>query len=64
MRSDDILTDADARARAHVLVAPPGADPKEYIQQPTRGRGRGGRGRRGGGGRRGGRGGEGRMDVD
>ncbi|EIM85076.1 MFS general substrate transporter [Stereum hirsutum FP-91666 SS1] len=64
MRSDDILTDADARARAHVLVAPPGADPKEYIQQPIRGRGRGGRGRRGGGGRRGGRGGEGRMDVD
>ncbi|THH13226.1 hypothetical protein EW146_g6967 [Bondarzewia mesenterica] len=40
MRSDDILTDADARARAHVLVAPPGADPKEYTQQQGRGRGR------------------------
>ncbi|ETW74957.1 hypothetical protein HETIRDRAFT_482766 [Heterobasidion irregulare TC 32-1] len=64
MRSDDILSDADARARAHVLVAPPGADPKDYTQQHWRGRGRG-RGRRGfvnGNGRRGK--GEGRMDVD
>ncbi|KAI0319259.1 hypothetical protein OF83DRAFT_1055310 [Amylostereum chailletii] len=61
MRSDDILSDADARARAHVLLAPPGADPNEYSQ--ARGRGRGGRRR--GGGRRGGRGGGGaRMDVD
>lgn len=64
MRSDDILSDADARARAHVLVAPPGADPKDYTQQNWRGRGRG-RGRRGfanGNGRR--AKGEGRMDID
>ncbi|TFY52285.1 hypothetical protein EVG20_g10615, partial [Dentipellis fragilis] len=59
MRSDDILNDSEARARAHVLVAPPGADPRDYTQQ-TRGgsgRGRGGRGRRG-------RRGAARMDVD
>ncbi|KAA1470626.1 hypothetical protein DENSPDRAFT_836460 [Dentipellis sp. KUC8613] len=59
MRSDDILNDSEARARAHVLVAPPGADPREYTQQTrgSGGRGRGGRGRRG-------RRGAARMDVD
>ncbi|KAI0827870.1 hypothetical protein BC628DRAFT_121680 [Trametes gibbosa] len=54
MRSDEILgTDP----RAHVLVAPPGTNPKDYVQKPARGRGRGrgGRGRRGGGAK---------MDVD
>jgi len=59
MRSDSIVA---SDPRASVLVAPPGADPKDYIQQQSRPR-RGGRGggrgaRRGGGGRRGG------MDVD
>ncbi|KIK61145.1 hypothetical protein GYMLUDRAFT_589912 [Collybiopsis luxurians FD-317 M1] len=61
MRSDSLTSDP----RAKVLVAPPGADPKDYIQGPGRGRG-GGRGR-GRGGRRGGGGGRGRdrdrMDV-
>lgn len=54
-----------------VMVAPPGADPRDYVQGAPRGRGnRGGRGRGriGGGGRgagRGNRGGlAGRMDVD
>ena len=58
LRSDEILA---SDSRAHVLVAPPGADPKEYTQAPARGgRGRGrGRGRRRGGG-----GGSARMDVD
>jgi len=58
MRSDSLLNSD----RAQILVAPPGADPKDYTQ--TRGgsewkRGRGGRGRRG---RRGGN--ASRMDVD
>lgn len=65
MRSDDIITrDPEAAARAHILVAPPGADPKDYISS-NRGRSRGrGRGRRGlvGGGRR--ERGDGKMDVD
>lgn len=55
MRSDDIISrDPEAAARAHILIAPPGADPKDYIPRSDRGRGRGrGRGRRGvaGGGR-------------
>ena len=68
MRSDELLKDADERARAHVLVAPPGADPRDYVQNNGRGRGggRGGRQRGGGrgrGGRGGGNGGE-RMDLD
>ncbi|KAI0918936.1 hypothetical protein AcV5_001987 [Taiwanofungus camphoratus] len=59
LRSDDILAQD---SRAHVLVAPPGMDPVEYIQRPHRGGGRGrGRGR---GGRRGGGGGGVRMDID
>ena len=55
LRSDSLL---NADPRAHVLVAPPGADQTEY----SRGRGgrRGGRGR----GRRGRRGGDGKMEVD
>ncbi|KAH9006613.1 hypothetical protein EDB86DRAFT_2875123 [Lactarius hatsudake] len=55
MRSDDIISrDPEAAARAHILVAPPGADPKDYLPSSGRGRGRGrGRARRGaaGGGR-------------
>ncbi|KAI0766993.1 hypothetical protein C8Q74DRAFT_1277374 [Fomes fomentarius] len=63
LRSDSLLS---SDPRAHVLVAPPGADPKEYTprpQAPARGRGRGGgrgRGRRRGGGGNGGV----KMDVD
>ncbi|KAK0486157.1 hypothetical protein IW261DRAFT_1415972 [Armillaria novae-zelandiae] len=63
MRSDAILKDP----RAQVLLAPPGADPREYTQTPWRGGrggGRGGRGRRGGGGRRPGNGGNRKMDLD
>ncbi|OSC99809.1 hypothetical protein PYCCODRAFT_1446609 [Trametes coccinea BRFM310] len=53
LRSDELLA---KDARAHVLLAPPGADPKDYVQKPARGRGRGrGRGRRGG---------TAKMDVD
>ncbi|KAI0645297.1 hypothetical protein C8Q79DRAFT_911692 [Trametes meyenii] len=53
LRSDELL---GQDPRAHVLVAPPGANPKDYVQRPARGRGRGrGRGRRGG---------AARMDVD
>jgi hypothetical protein len=53
MRSDSILTDP----RATVMLAPPGADVKDYMPQGGgrrgggRGRGRG-RARRGGGGER------------
>ncbi|ESK93637.1 hypothetical protein Moror_1535 [Moniliophthora roreri MCA 2997] len=54
MRSDALVADP----RAQVLVAPPGANPKDYTQQAARRGGRG-RGRRGGG-----RGRGGRMDVD
>ncbi|KAJ6576830.1 hypothetical protein B0H10DRAFT_1836457 [Mycena sp. CBHHK59/15] len=69
MRSDSLL---HADPRAQVLVAPPGADPADYIQTPAgrnggtwrRGGGRGGRGGRRGGPRRGGNGGGGRMEVD
>ncbi|KAJ3748521.1 hypothetical protein DFH05DRAFT_1438681 [Lentinula detonsa] len=53
MRSDALTSDP----RAQILVAPPGADPKDYVQGPARGRGGRGRGR---GGRRGGGGGGGR----
>jgi hypothetical protein len=58
MRSDSILA---SDPRASVLVAPPGTDPKEYTQQQSRSRGRGGRGR---GGRRGGGGRKAGMDLD
>ena len=61
LRSDELLA---KDSRAHVLVAPPGADPKEYTQAPAGGRG-GGRGRgRGRGKRRGVVRGGGKMDVD
>ncbi|PBK74166.1 hypothetical protein ARMSODRAFT_971435 [Armillaria solidipes] len=65
MRSDAILKDP----RAQVLLAPPGADIRDYTQTPWRGGrggGRGGRGRRGGGGggRRPGNGGNRKMDLD
>ncbi|KAH9060531.1 hypothetical protein EDB87DRAFT_1789926 [Lactarius vividus] len=41
MRSDDIISrDPEAAARAHILVAPPGADPKDYLPSSS-GRGRG-----------------------
>jgi len=49
MRSDDIISgDSEAAARAHILVAPPGTDPNDYLPSPpSRGRGHGrGRGRR------------------
>jgi len=67
MRSDDILSrDPEAAARAHILVAPPGTDPHDYLlSSSNRGRGRGrGRGRRGpiGGGRR--DRGDGKMEMD
>lgn len=52
MRSDSLTSDP----RAQVLVAPPGTNPKDYVQAPPRGRGRG----RGRGGRRGGGGGRGK----
>lgn len=65
MRSDEILMDAEERARAHVLTAPPGTDPRDYEPRSVggrgRARGRGGRGRGRGGPRR--RGGD-RMDMD
>ncbi|KAF9782389.1 hypothetical protein BJ322DRAFT_1010376 [Thelephora terrestris] len=62
MRSDDIIAQD---ARAVVLLAPPGMNPKDYVQQPTRG-GRNGRGRGRGRPKRGGPGGSlaSRMDVD
>ncbi|KAJ7818223.1 hypothetical protein B0H14DRAFT_2373474 [Mycena olivaceomarginata] len=69
MRSDSLLR---ADPRAQVLVAPPGANPSDYVQGPSGRHHGGGGGRRGGGGRgRGGRrgggkrgGGGGRMDTD
>ncbi|VDB87043.1 unnamed protein product [Peniophora sp. CBMAI 1063] len=65
MRSDEILMDAEERARAHILTAPPGTDPRDYEPRSGggrgRARGRGGRGRGRGGPRR--RGGD-RMDMD
>ncbi|KAJ6593543.1 hypothetical protein B0H19DRAFT_1056079 [Mycena capillaripes] len=69
MRSDSLLR---ADPRAQVLVAPPGANPADYVQTPSGPRnggawrrGGGGRGSRGGrrGGAKRGKGG-GRMDVD
>ena len=63
LRSDDIISrDPEAAARAHILVAPPGTDPKEYLPSSSS---RGGRGRGRGRGRRGRReGGDGKMEVD
>ena len=64
MRSDSVLK---ADPRAHVMVAPPGADPADYLPTNNTSRGntrRGGRvGRGGRRGRRGGHGGS-RMDMD
>ncbi|KAI0753049.1 hypothetical protein C8Q80DRAFT_1097140 [Daedaleopsis nitida] len=62
LRSDELLA---TDSRAHVLVAPPGADPKDYMPAPSRGRGRG-RGGRARGRRRGAAGAanSSRMDVD
>ncbi|KAF9012477.1 hypothetical protein BDQ17DRAFT_704959 [Cyathus striatus] len=61
MRSDALIKEDP---RAHVLTAPPGADPKDYAQTHWRGGRRGGRGGRGRGGgwRRGGR--SNGMDLD
>jgi len=52
-------------SRAQVLLAPPGTNPKDYVQQSTRG-GRNGRGRGRGRPKRGGQGGDlaSRMEVD
>ncbi len=50
MRSDSLLK---ADPRAHVLVAPPGVDPADYL--PSRGNGRRSGPGRGRGGRRGGK---------
>ncbi|KAF8070776.1 hypothetical protein FPV67DRAFT_1488687 [Lyophyllum atratum] len=66
MRSDSLLR---ADPRAQVLVAPPGANPADYVQAPSNaghnGPRRGGGFRGGRGGRRGRRGGlEARMDTD
>jgi len=66
MRSDSLLK---ADPRAHILVAPPGVDPADYLPAPTpssRGNGRRSGPGRGRGGRRGGkRGGiAARMDLD
>src|SRR4051812_1063222 len=66
MRSDSLLKEDP---RAHVLVAPPGADPADYMPAGSSSRGNGRRGRGGGRGRggRGGRRGGGiaaRMDLD
>ena len=67
MRSDALRDDP----RAHILLAPPGTNPADYVQVPTGPRagglrrGVGGRGRGGGRrGRRGGQGPEARMDTD
>jgi hypothetical protein len=62
LRSDDIIAQD---SRAQVLIAPPGMNPQDYVQQPTRG-GRNGRGRGRGRPKRGGQGGSlaARMDVD
>jgi len=66
MRSDSLLK---ADPRAHILVAPPGVDPADYLPAPaptSRGNGRRSGPGRGRGGRRGGkRGGiAARMDLD
>ncbi|EMD33100.1 hypothetical protein CERSUDRAFT_118156 [Gelatoporia subvermispora B] len=60
LRSDEILAQD---SRAHVLVAPPGANEADYVPQPQpqRSRARGARGRGRGRGRRGG---AARMEVD
>jgi len=62
MRSDDIMAQD---SRAQVMLAPPGTNPKDYVQQSTRG-GRNGRGRGRGRPKRGGQGGDlaSRMDID
>ena len=62
LRSDDIIAQD---SRAQVLLAPPGTNPKDYVQQPTRG-GRNGRGRGRGRPKRGGQGGSlaSRMEID
>jgi RNA recognition motif-containing protein len=62
LRSDDIIAQD---SRAQVLLAPPGTNPKDYVQQPIRG-GRNGRGRGRGRSKRGGQGGSlaSRMDID
>ncbi|KAI9441975.1 hypothetical protein F5148DRAFT_988922 [Russula earlei] len=60
MRSDDIISrDPEAAARAHILVAPPGTDPHEYLPSPLS-RARPRRGLGGGRRERGGR----KMEVD
>ncbi|KAJ3484920.1 hypothetical protein NLI96_g5311 [Meripilus lineatus] len=58
LRSDEIIAQD---SRATVMVAPPGANPLEYTQQPQRG---GGRGRGRGRGRGGRRGPAAKMEVD
>jgi len=62
LRSDDIIAQD---SRAQVMLAPPGMNPQDYVQQNTRG-GRNGRGRGRGRPKRGGQGGSlaSRMDVD
>ena len=62
LRSDDIIAQD---SRAQVMLAPPGMNPRDYVQQSTRG-GRNGRGRGRGRPKRGGQGGSlaSRMDVD
>jgi len=62
LRSDDIIAQD---SRATVLIAPPGADPKDYMPAQTWSRGRGrGRGRGGRGGRKGAGNDANQMDID
>ncbi|EIW65236.1 uncharacterized protein TRAVEDRAFT_42615 [Trametes versicolor FP-101664 SS1] len=53
MRLDNVENESKD-SRAHILVAPPGADPKHYVQKPAGDNGCCGRGRRSGS----------KMDVD
>jgi hypothetical protein len=61
LRSDSLI---HANARAQVLVAPPGANPTDYLPAQSNNRGGARRGRGGRGARRGGRGIAARMDID
>jgi len=61
LRSDSLI---QANPRAQVMVAPPGANPVDYLPAPSNNRGGARRGRGGRGAKRGGRGVTARMDID